>query len=266
MTTEGRSRAEASCCWSWLLLLGAGAVAAYLLLPAADITVTPQIEAIGPISFTVTADPTRPRRPRRRGHPRDDARDPRRRQGSSRRPASASWRQGEGRRPVHELRPLAVLPIPKGTIVRRAAGPASRSTRRCSCPSRGSRVAAQHSVKCQRARSRSPRSSRARTGTCRRVNPGGAGPVQPERAARDEPRGHERRIGEEFTRVSRRTSRPRSAQLQADPRRSSRRSSRTRSGSRRQDRVPGDGHGELTASRPIRRRWWARRSTRSRSP
>jgi len=40
-----------------LLLLGAGAVFAVTVLPAADISVTPHIETIGPISFTVTADP-----------------------------------------------------------------------------------------------------------------------------------------------------------------------------------------------------------------
>ncbi|HEU0242292.1 MAG TPA: hypothetical protein VFQ75_00210, partial [Candidatus Limnocylindrales bacterium] len=40
-----------------LLVLGAGAVAAVTVLPSADITVTPHIETIGPISFTVTADP-----------------------------------------------------------------------------------------------------------------------------------------------------------------------------------------------------------------
>ena len=40
-----------------LLLLGAGAVAAVTVLPTADITVTPRIEAIGPIAFSVTADP-----------------------------------------------------------------------------------------------------------------------------------------------------------------------------------------------------------------
>ena len=40
-----------------LLLLGAGAVAAVTVLPTADITVTPRIETIGPIEFSVTADP-----------------------------------------------------------------------------------------------------------------------------------------------------------------------------------------------------------------
>jgi Baseplate J-like protein len=40
-----------------LALLGAGAVAAIAVLPSADISVTPHIETIGPISFTVTADP-----------------------------------------------------------------------------------------------------------------------------------------------------------------------------------------------------------------
>jgi len=40
-----------------LLLLGAGAVAAVTVLPTAEITVTPRIEPIGPISFTVTANP-----------------------------------------------------------------------------------------------------------------------------------------------------------------------------------------------------------------
>jgi len=40
-----------------LLLLGAGAVAAVTVLPTADITVTPRIETIGPIAFSVTADP-----------------------------------------------------------------------------------------------------------------------------------------------------------------------------------------------------------------
>ena len=40
-----------------LAVIGVGAVAGYLLLPTADITVTPQIETIGPMSFTVTADP-----------------------------------------------------------------------------------------------------------------------------------------------------------------------------------------------------------------
>jgi hypothetical protein len=41
-----------------LLVLGAGAVAAVTVLPTADITVTPRIETIGPIQFSVTADPT----------------------------------------------------------------------------------------------------------------------------------------------------------------------------------------------------------------
>ncbi len=36
---------------------GAAAVAGYLFLPAADITVTPQIQAVGPIGLTITADP-----------------------------------------------------------------------------------------------------------------------------------------------------------------------------------------------------------------
>jgi hypothetical protein len=40
-----------------LLVVGAGAVAAVTVVPSADITVTPHIETIGPISFTVTADP-----------------------------------------------------------------------------------------------------------------------------------------------------------------------------------------------------------------
>lgn len=42
-----------------MLLVAAGAVAAagYLLLPSAVITITPHIEAVGPISFTVHADP-----------------------------------------------------------------------------------------------------------------------------------------------------------------------------------------------------------------
>ena len=40
-----------------LLVLGAGAVAAVTVLPTADITVTPRIETIGPIAFSVTADP-----------------------------------------------------------------------------------------------------------------------------------------------------------------------------------------------------------------
>jgi len=40
-----------------LLVLGAGAVAAVTVVPSADITLTPRIEAIGPISFTVVADP-----------------------------------------------------------------------------------------------------------------------------------------------------------------------------------------------------------------
>ena len=44
-----------------LLALGlvviAGVTAAMLVLPAADITVTPRIEPVGPIAITVTADP-----------------------------------------------------------------------------------------------------------------------------------------------------------------------------------------------------------------
>ena len=42
-----------------LVLIAGGAVAAagYLLLPSAVITITPHIEAVGPISFTVRADP-----------------------------------------------------------------------------------------------------------------------------------------------------------------------------------------------------------------
>jgi hypothetical protein len=40
-----------------LLVLGASAVAAVTVLPTADITVTPRIETIGPIEFSVTADP-----------------------------------------------------------------------------------------------------------------------------------------------------------------------------------------------------------------
>jgi hypothetical protein len=40
-----------------LLIVGAGAVAAVTVLPSAEITVTPRIEAIGPIDFSVTADP-----------------------------------------------------------------------------------------------------------------------------------------------------------------------------------------------------------------
>lgn len=41
-----------------LLTLLAGGVAGYVLLPAAEITVTPRIEPIQPISFVVRADPT----------------------------------------------------------------------------------------------------------------------------------------------------------------------------------------------------------------
>ena len=37
--------------------LVAAGVAAYLFLPTADITVTPQVEAVGPIDLTITADP-----------------------------------------------------------------------------------------------------------------------------------------------------------------------------------------------------------------
>jgi hypothetical protein len=40
-----------------LLVGGGAAVAGYLLLPAATITITPHIEAVGPISFNVRADP-----------------------------------------------------------------------------------------------------------------------------------------------------------------------------------------------------------------
>jgi hypothetical protein len=40
-----------------LLALGAGAVAAVTVLPSADIALTPRIETVGPISFSVTADP-----------------------------------------------------------------------------------------------------------------------------------------------------------------------------------------------------------------
>jgi len=41
-----------------ILALAVVAVAAYLILPAADITVTPSREAIGPMALTITADPT----------------------------------------------------------------------------------------------------------------------------------------------------------------------------------------------------------------
>jgi hypothetical protein len=41
-----------------LLVGGGAAVAGYLLLPAATITITPHIEAVGPISFNVRADPS----------------------------------------------------------------------------------------------------------------------------------------------------------------------------------------------------------------
>ena len=40
-----------------LLILGAGVAFAVTILPAADISITPHIETIGPISFNVTADP-----------------------------------------------------------------------------------------------------------------------------------------------------------------------------------------------------------------
>ncbi len=40
-----------------LLIVGVGGVAAFLLLPSATITVTPVIEPVGPVSFTVIADP-----------------------------------------------------------------------------------------------------------------------------------------------------------------------------------------------------------------
>src|SRR5829696_172540 len=40
-----------------LLLVGAGAVAAVTVLPSAEIVVTPRIEPVGPIEFTVVADP-----------------------------------------------------------------------------------------------------------------------------------------------------------------------------------------------------------------
>ena len=51
----GRASSSGSSCWS-LAVVVAG-VAAYLFLPSAEITVTPQIEAVGPISLTVRADP-----------------------------------------------------------------------------------------------------------------------------------------------------------------------------------------------------------------
>jgi hypothetical protein len=41
-----------------LLLVGAGAVAAVTVVPSAEITVTPRIERVGPISFAVRADPS----------------------------------------------------------------------------------------------------------------------------------------------------------------------------------------------------------------
>lgn len=40
-----------------LMVAGVGAVAAVTVVPTADITVTPRIEPLGPISFNVTADP-----------------------------------------------------------------------------------------------------------------------------------------------------------------------------------------------------------------
>jgi hypothetical protein len=40
------------------VVVGAFAVGAYLLLPSASITVIPKLEAIGPVTFTVRADPT----------------------------------------------------------------------------------------------------------------------------------------------------------------------------------------------------------------
>ena len=52
-SAAARSRSGSCCC----SLLGAGAVAAVTVLPTADITVTPRIETIGPIAFSVTADP-----------------------------------------------------------------------------------------------------------------------------------------------------------------------------------------------------------------
>ncbi len=43
-----------------VVALGIAGVAAYLFLPSATITVTPQIEPVGPVSLTVTADPDAP--------------------------------------------------------------------------------------------------------------------------------------------------------------------------------------------------------------
>ena len=40
------------------VIVGAVAVGAYLLLPSASITLTPRLEAIGPVTFNVRADPT----------------------------------------------------------------------------------------------------------------------------------------------------------------------------------------------------------------
>jgi hypothetical protein len=41
-----------------LVALGAAAVAGYLLLPSAEITVTPRIQPVGPVAISVTADPS----------------------------------------------------------------------------------------------------------------------------------------------------------------------------------------------------------------
>ena len=51
------ARGSSSGSWCWPVALVAAGAAAYLVLPSAEITITPQIEDVGPIDVTVRADP-----------------------------------------------------------------------------------------------------------------------------------------------------------------------------------------------------------------
>ena len=221
-----------------LLLLGAGAVAAVTVLPTADITVTPQIETIGPIDVLRHGRSRRDDRgPRGRRHPGDDRpgaghrqrRVPRDRQ-------EGRPREGDRRRPLHELRSVVGLHDPGG-LGRLDAERHRVRARRGGVPARrrhlGQPAQRQRPVLDERGRGHG-REVRSRRQRRRGRDPGRAGPLQPQprrgdqpvrddrRHARGVPRGHPagRRRGDRDARRGRRSP-------------SSRRSSTTRRRSRK---------------------------------
>ena len=246
-----------------LLLLGAGAVFAVTILPAADISVTPHIETIGPIAFAVDRGP-RPRRPWTPRPASIPATTLRSRvtaaRASSRRPA----RRSSGRRRRARVRftncdPSSAYRIPSGIDrPHRGAASRSRSTRRCSCRSPGSpaRRAPTSASAARRARSRSRPTRPARTATSAPARSASCRPATTATSSGSRTRRRRPAARARSSRGSaRRTSTPRSRSSTSDARRRSSRSElenpATVPGGH--DRVPRDGRARAT-----RRPTWTR--------